>query len=134
MELYGFPSAIVFNLLAKNAVNPVDASGINININTPYTYVSPEFILNPFINDANIMPYNNPYIPNNGTAATLNTNFPNWLTDTNNYLDLRGFYLGKCTTFDQSQCVNMYYQIFTWPTTYLTTISSITKQQIAFTT
>jgi sodium/potassium-transporting ATPase subunit alpha len=133
MEVFGFPSNIVFNLLSIGAVSPVINGSININYNTPYTYIDPN-LNGGFINNAAI-PYNNPNIPTFATAATIDTNFPNWLSDINNSLDLRGFYLTNCG-LGSPNSVNGYCQKFTWPQApaFLTTTSSITKQQIAFTT
>lgn len=134
MECFGFPSNTVFNLLSINAVSPVISGSININYNTPYTYIDPN-LNGSFINNANTLPYNNPAIPTFASAATFDTSFPNWLSDINNSLDVRGFYLTNCG-LNTPNSVNGYCQKFNWPQApaYLTTTSSITKQQIAFTT
>lgn len=136
MEVFGFPSNIVFSLLSVSAVSPVDSNGnTNINYNTPYTYVDPNLTPGTFINNPNAAPYGNPAIPIFASAAAINTNFPNWLSDTNNFLDLRGFYLSNCG-LNTPNSVNGYCQKFNWPQApaFLTTQSTITKQQIAFTT
>lgn len=106
---------------------------INSNYNTPYTYIDPN--LNGSFNNNAAVPYNNPAIPTFASAATFDTNFPNWLSDINNSVDLRGFYLTNCG-LSTPNSVNGYCQKFNWPQApaFLTTTSTITKQQIAFTT
>jgi sodium/potassium-transporting ATPase subunit alpha len=132
MEVYGFPSNIVFSLLSVSAANPADPTTnvVNINYNTWYQYVSPAG--NGAIVTNSPAPYGNPYIPLQAANAAFNTNFPNWLATVNNALDLRGYYLTNCGAVPNS--VNGYCQTFNWPTNYLSTVSSITKQPIAFTT
>jgi hypothetical protein len=86
-----------------------------------------------FINDASQVPYNNTFIPTFASQATINKNFPNWLSPTNTLYDLRGFYLSNCG-LNTTGSFNGYCQVFTWPTNVLGTISTITKKPVAYTT
>lgn len=108
------------------AVNPVDASGkVDLSINDWYKFEPTLTAVGPF---------NNPYLPA-ADKAVMNTEFPNWLSPLNNALDVRGFYLSTSASDCAGKTIiNGYCQHFTnWPTTYLHTVSPITKQEVAFT-
>lgn len=126
MEIYGFESSTVFNLLSIPAVNPVNSNGkVDLSINDWYKFEVASTAAGPF---------NNPYLPP-ASKAVLNTEFPNWLSPLNNALDVRGFYLStSASECAGKQIIDGYCQHFTnWPTTYLHTVSPITKQEVAFT-
>lgn len=126
MEIYGFESSSVFNLLSVPAVNPINSSGkIDLSVNDWYKFE---------VASTAVGPFNNPYLPL-ASKAVLNTEFPNWLSPLNNALDVRGFYLStSASECVGKQIIDGYCQHFTnWPTTYLHTVSPITKQEVAFT-
>lgn len=121
MTLYGFPYNNIFNLLAVSAVNPINSSGnVDTLFNTPYTY-------NPALGATG----GNPNIPSNCNDATINTNFPSWISDVNSAYDLRGAYL-KCSSVNSSVYVNALPN--PWPTDVLNTYSPITGQLVPYTT
>jgi len=133
MQLYGFPSSIVFSLLSKAAVNPINPTTGKIDINynnNYYEFVGPTTTAPTTVTSS---PFGNPYIPLTASQGTYNTDFPNWLSTINNQLDLRGFYLTNCGPTGKSS-INGYCMMFDWPTTFLDTVSSITKRRVAFTT
>jgi hypothetical protein len=134
MEVYGFTPNNVFSLLSVSAVNPVVNGSIDNNSNNHYDYNLNSFPAGfDFINNPDVVPYNNSYIPIFASAASINKNFPNWLSPTNTMYDLRGFYLSNCG-LNVTGSINGYCQVFTWPTNYLGTISTITNKPVAFTT
>jgi sodium/potassium-transporting ATPase subunit alpha len=127
MQLYGFPSNIIFSLLSVPAINPVNNvtdNSANTNINTPYTYneTAPSF--------------GSPNIPLLAASATMNTNFPDWISTLNNQMDLRGFYQSKSCGSGFTMNQYGYCPVFTWPTSdqVLHTKSTITNLEIVYTT
>ncbi len=119
MEVYGFTPNYVFSLLSVIAVNPVVNGSIDNNSNNHYDYALNTFPAGQdFINDPNIIPFNNPYIPVLASAATINKDFPNWLSPTNTMYDLRGFYLTNCGVGVKNS-INGYCQSIEWPSTSL---------------
>lgn len=135
MEVFGFPAKVIFSLLSVPCVNPVSnttTNPINTNINTWYDFIQPNFGNVATTLPTGQQPYNNPYIPTFASSATLNTNFPDWISTINNQLDLRGFYLTNCGNALGS--VNGYCQRFEWPTIVHDLKSTVTKHSVAFTT
>jgi sodium/potassium-transporting ATPase subunit alpha len=126
MQCYGFDYNNIFFLLNKDAVQPFVNGTMDANLNTAYTF-------NPSL------PYfNNPYLPRNASVANLTGNFPDWIGDINNALDLRGFYLSnECAkgTFTNGYNISGYCQSVSWPTAsqVLSTVSDHSGQVIAYT-
>lgn len=85
MELYGFTPKILFNLLSKEAILPLDSfSQPDANFNRVIPY------------NADAIDYGNPFLPSNCSSATMSKNFPNWLKSTNSRYDLRHAYMECC--------------------------------------
>lgn len=122
MRLYGFPPNILFGIVGTKAAIPqVLTDGTyqyDYNYNTPYTYDEADPIGNLGC-PALIIPC---------TQADLQVNnFPNWLSTTNNKLDLRGIY-SSCNS-------NGFYDpLFSFPSDVLSTYSSISGHNVAYTT
>jgi sodium/potassium-transporting ATPase subunit alpha len=123
MEVFGFNSNIIFNLLSIQTINPVTNqtnNSVDNTINNWYQY------------DVTAPGFGSPNIPILASSATFSKNFPDWISTLNNKMDLRGFYQKNCGG-DKGN-INGYCPIFTWPTDYLHTVSTITKKEVAFTT
>lgn len=136
MSVYGFDYSNIFFLLSKNAVMPVANSANNPSVNTLPTQTD----FNTFYQYNPALPYfGNPNIPVNSTQATLSSSFPDWISTLNNNLDLRGYYLSTdavCYTIPAITTVagSSYCQIFNWTTDVISTTSTITGYQVAYTT
>jgi len=115
MNLYGFGYDVIFNLVAKKCAVP---NG-DTTYNTPYAY-------NP-----NNSTYGAPLAQNCSTQL-FQTGFPNWLSDVNSAIDLRGLYV-KCTSIGSTQYTTLLPSSF-YSANTLKDISPITGQPIAFTT
>ena len=113
-----------------NPVTNLATGTIDNNFNTWYEFIQPT--LGPFPSTVATLPFNNPYIPTLAVNATITKDFPNWLADVNNEMDVRGFYLTNCGNVSYS--LNGYCQLYTWPTNYLTHNSSLTGRMVSFTT
>ena len=111
MNLYGFNFNNIFFLLSVPAVVPINTNGsVDTNYNTFYTYI----------------PTTNTHgapINSNCSDATINTNFPSWISDINSAYDLRGAYL-KCEATGSAN----YNNSVSWPgqNETLSTISPVT--------
>lgn len=141
MQVYGFDYSYIFFLLSVDSVNPIATSNqgfngsglapVDMSINEFYTY-SPT-----------LPNFGNPYIPNNPQAATYNTNFPDWISNTSTKMDLRGFYLtykasaADCSTIYMPAVAPFtggYCQAFNWSPNVISTISDITNGPVEYTT
>ena len=127
MAVYGFDYSLIFFLLSVNAVNPIVNGAVDTNFNGPYTF------------DPNANNFGNNNIPANSqdlNSANFNTNFPDWISTLNNKLDLRGWYLVANNGQNTTPCQGSYCQAFNWPSedSVLTTVSTITNLQVAYTT
>jgi len=122
MQVYGFDYNNIFFLLSVNTANPVNSgtNTVNLNFNTPYTFNATG--INP--------PFGNPFIPANSANATFSNSFPDWISTTNNEVDLRGFYLKQCN----NPAFGNYCMALAYPSDVLTTVSNITHQPVAYTT
>lgn len=110
MAVYGFDYSKIFFLLSVKAVNPVVNGAVDLSYNTAYTY------------NANAPLYGNPVIPTLSSALNdnnYNTNFPDWISNLNTDLDVRGFYLvaANATGVTKLNCEpsGQYCQVFDWP-------------------
>jgi sodium/potassium-transporting ATPase subunit alpha len=124
MEVFGFNSNIIFNLLSIQTINPVTNqtnNSVDNTLNKWYQY------------DATAPAFGSPNIPLLASAASFSKNFPDWISTINNNMDLRGFYQKNCGLTAPGNNGG-YCPIFTWPTDYLHTVSTITKHEVAFTT
>lgn len=127
MQLYGFPSNIIFSLLSVPAINPVNNvtdNSVDTTINNAYTY------------NATAPSFGSANIPLLAVNATFNTNFPDWISTLNNKMDLRGFYQSKTCSGDFKMNQYGYCPVFNWPSSdqVLHTKSTITNLEIAYTT
>ena len=120
MQLYGFPPNILFGLVSKPAIIPQVV--INGTETFDYNYNSLNCTFDKFRADLGCSAFKTPckdsYIQVN--------DFPNWLSTTNNQIDLRGVY---------STCVSgQYVPDFEFPTDVLNTFSSISGSTVKYTT
>lgn len=139
MQVYGFDYSYIFFMLSVGAVNPVSpsdtsftgagAAPTDLSINSFFTY------------DATASYFGNPYLPLDPSKATINKNFPDWISNTSTKMDLRAFYLtatpaGQCPTLSTTGGVGgvNYCQSFKWTTDTISTISTITNYPVAYTT
>ena len=127
MAVYGFDYSLIFFLLSVKAVNPIVNGAVDTNFNGPYTF------------DPAAVNFGNTNIPANNAdlnSGNFNTAFPDWISTLNNKLDLRGWYLVANTGQTNTLCKGQYCQAFNWPNpnSVLTTVSTITNMQVAYTT
>jgi len=128
MTCYGFPVSIYWELLSKSAYTPTYQGAIDYTYNIPITFVGGQY--NPNLPNVGATNYftNACNTPNNLNLQP-NTGFPNWLSTTNNMIDLRAVFVNCCESDPTTYCSQ-----FQWPTDYLDSNSPITGQQAAFTT
>lgn len=121
MNLYGYNFNNIFFLLSVPAVVPGMSSDGTYTPDTTYTG---SYVYN------GIPPTFGAPIPPNCNDATINTDFPSWISDINSSYDLRGAYL-KCNTD-----TGLYYNAVTWPpqSDVLNTVSPISTLPVPYTT
>ena len=118
MNVYGFPPSQLLGMLSLNAYNPRD--DINYNTRSPYNP-------NAFFFGAQM----NPGDSYNCSAYVNLANYPNWLSTTNDVVDLRQVYL-NC-----NKATGVFTQAVSWPSNsscYWDTLSSESNKPVCFTT
>lgn len=115
MNLYGFPTSQLFGMLGLNAYNP--RTDLNWNTNSPYN-TSAFFYGAPMQAGDSL----------NCHDYKAVENYPNWLSTTNDKVDLRQVFL-TCNSN------NTWTQSVQWPSTcYWDTVSTVSNVPVCFTT